>query len=277
MSETRVLVGKGALVTGGGSGLGFAGAARLISDGATVTIAGRNEDRLRAAAQRLAAECPSDAEVRWARCDVTDEASVNEAVEISSAGCGLHMVVASAGRGAATAPIAQLDVETFRSVLDTNLTGVFLTLKHAAPKLRAAGGGAFIAISSGAAILTVPYASAYATSKAAVDAFVRTAADELGAWDIRVNSIRPGFVPTEMSAALMNASHEATSYIAGLPLNRVGTPNDVASAIRYLCGPEAAWVTGTCFEVDGGRHLRTAPDRRELARSNYGDEWIAAD
>src|SRR3954466_11986139 len=124
------LSGSNALVTGGGSGIGLACARRLLQDGATVTIAGRSAERLDAAAAALKGDIADGAEVRIAVCDVTDEAAVAAAVAVADAGAGLRTVVASAGIGFA-APIAQTPLDAWRALIDINLTGVFVTLKHA--------------------------------------------------------------------------------------------------------------------------------------------------
>src|SRR5262249_27943681 len=157
------LEGYHALVTGGGSGLGLACARWLLRDGATVTIVGRNAQRLEWAEAELEPHAVPGAEGRHAVCDVTDDGWL--------------------------APIAAIPVEAWRHVMEVNLTGNFLTLKHTAPAMRAAGGGAYTVISSVAGVLPMAFASPYTAAKAGVDMFVRTAADELGPWGIRVNSV----------------------------------------------------------------------------------------
>lgn len=263
-----------ALVTGGGSGLGLACARRLLRDGATVTIVGRSEQRVRQAAAALSTDAPDGARVRWAACDVTDESAVARAVEIADEGAGLTIVVASAGVGW-LAPIATIPVEAWRNVMEVNLTGNFLTLKHAAPAMRRAGSGAYTAISSVGGAIAYRFLSPYATAKAGVDMFVRTAADELGQWNIRVNSVRPGLVPTGLSASLNQDDDIRREYVDNMPLGRVGTPEDVAAAVGFLSGPEATWITGVCLAVDGGHHLRRAPAHEPYVAREHGTEWLA--
>lgn len=267
------LRGSNALVTGGGSGIGLGCARRLLRDGATVTIVGRTEERLQRAAANLAADAPDGPQVRTAVCDVTDEESVAEAVRVADAGDGLRVVVASAGIPF-LGPVAQMPLDGWRSLIDINLTGVFVTLKHAVPVFRQHGGGAFTAISSVGAVVPTSYVSAYSAAKAGVDMLVRCAADELGPWGIRVNAVRPGVVATEMTVMAERDEDLVRSIERNIVLGRVGLPEDVAAAVSYLSGPEATWVTGTFLTVDGGNQLRGHNDFSSVARAFYGPDWV---
>ncbi|MGH7806340.1 MAG: SDR family oxidoreductase, partial [Candidatus Binatia bacterium] len=157
-------------------------------------------------------------------------------------------------------PILSLPVESWRQAVDVNLIGTFLTVKHAGAAMRDAGGGSIVAISSIAGLLTHRFLAPYCATKAAVEMLVRCAADELGPLRIRVNAVRPGLVPTDMSLPLTEDRVITDDYLAQMPLAKVGTPEDVAAAVRYLAGPESAWVTGQCFGVDGGHSLRRGPN-----------------
>jgi NAD(P)-dependent dehydrogenase (short-subunit alcohol dehydrogenase family) len=263
--------GMNALITGGGSGLGLACARALLTGGATVTIVGRTEQRLAAAVEGLRAEAPTGAGVRWAVCDVSDEAAVEKAVRVADEGDGLRLVVASAGVGW-LAPIATIPLDAWRRVMETNLTGNFLTLKHAAPLMRARGGGAYTAISSIAATIACGFLTPYNTAKAGVDQFVRSAADELGRWNIRVNAVQPGGVPTELSGSLLEIADVRDSYLDNMPIRRLGTPEDIASAVRFLT--EASWITGVCLPVDGGHHLRRGPVLDGFVAEHHGTDWL---
>lgn len=269
------LRGSNALVTGGGSGLGLACARWLLRDGATVTIVGRSRPRLEPAAAALAGDADDGARVRRAVCDVTDEDSVAEAVRVANEGDGLRIVVASAGVGW-LAPLATIPVEAWRNVMEVNLTGNFLTLKHATPAMRAAGGGAYTVISSVAGAIPVPFLTPYATAKAGVDMFVRSAADELGPWGIRVNSVQPGLVPTDLSAGQHDDDAIRGEYLDNMTLARLGTPDDVAAAVHFLSGPDATWITGVCLPVDGGHHLRRAPRFDGYVRAEHGTDWLSS-
>ena len=249
------LDGQAALITGGGSGIGLACASALLADGATVTLAGRSEERLRKGADSLACD-----RVHYVTCDVASEDDVARAVAHATEPLGgLHIAVAAAGTSAFGA-FVDTALDEWQQVVDTNLTGTFLVVKHAGARIRDSGGGAIVAISSIAGAVTHRLLGAYSVSKSAIDALVRNAADELGAAGVRVNSVRPGLVPTEMTELIMDNEGIVNDYLAQMPLNRLGTPEDVAASVRYLCGPESSWVTGQVISVDGGHHLRRGPD-----------------
>jgi NAD(P)-dependent dehydrogenase (short-subunit alcohol dehydrogenase family) len=252
---TGEFAGTAALVTGGGSGIGLGCARRLAAHGATVTICGRNEDRLQAAVATI------DGTARYVVADVTDEAAVANAVAVAAEPTGsLQVIVANAGATEAIGPLALVALDAFERDLRLNVTGTFLTIKHGAPALAAAGGGSIVAVSSIAGVLTHRLMGAYAASKAGMEMLVRNAADELGGYGIRVNAVRPGLVPTGASDPL--ASNDATraDYLAQMPLGRLGTVDDIAAAVAFLAGPDSTWVTGQCIGVDGGHSLRRGPD-----------------
>lgn len=266
-----VLAGQAALITGGGSGIGLGAARHLLRDGASVTIAGRSQDRLDDAAAELRAEAPAGAEVRTVACDVANEDEVAAAVEVAtSVTGGLQHCVASAGTGT-VAPIVAMPVSEWDRVLDINLKGAFFTLKHSAAAMVRSGGGAFVGLSSIAGPLTHPFMAAYCVSKAGLEALVRNAADELGRANVRVNAVRPSIVPTELAAPLEQDPAVLADYLANMPISRTGTVDDVAALIRFLCGPESSWITGQCIAVDGGHTLRRGPDVEHWARAIYGD------
>jgi NAD(P)-dependent dehydrogenase (short-subunit alcohol dehydrogenase family) len=116
--------------------------------------------------------------------------------------------------------------------------------------------------------------AAYCVSKAGLDMLVKVAADELGRCGVRVNSVRPGLVQTQLGDHLIGDPAVLDDYLAQMPISRVGTVDDVAEAVRYLAGPESSWVTGQCLGVDGGHTLRRGPDVEHWARALYGDEAI---
>ncbi len=264
---TDKLAGQQALVTGGGSGIGLAIAQKLAADGAVVTICGRDEGKLDRAIETL----PSSA--RRIACDVTNEDSVRAAVAHAAEGGGLHIAVANAGTGSA-GPITTTELSAWNAVMETNLTGVFLTFKHAGGAIAKAGGGAMLAISSIAGALTHRYMTPYCVSKAAVEMLVKNTADELGMVGVRVNAVRPGLVPTELSTFLTTNPQLQADYIEQMPLGRNGTPEEIAEAVRYLVGPESAWTTGQIISIDGGHTLRRGPDMHAMFEGAVGAEAL---
>ncbi len=274
MSEHK-LKGLRALVTGGSSGIGFACARRLILDGAMVTIVARDPDRLARAVERLESEMPDEQRVKSMACDVTNEDDVCSAVRFAAdEDAKLHIAVAAAGTGM-LAPVVSTDLETWQMVIGTNLTGTFLTLKHAARAMVNAGGGSFVAISSISAAVTHPYMTAYCVSKAGIEALVAGAADELGRAGVRVNAVRPGMTPTELTAGVVDDPEIRMDYLSQMPLNeRLVDVEDVANTVRFLVGPESAMITGEAINVSGGHQLRRGPDYENLTRQLWGDDAI---
>ncbi|GAA1844433.1 SDR family oxidoreductase [Pseudonocardia ailaonensis] len=269
---TPTLEGSAALVTGGGSSIGFESARRLARDGAAVTIVGRDESKLQRAAETLRQERPG-ARVEWTRCDVTIESDVERAVAYATDRHDvLNICVASAGGSSGMAPLLLTPADQLRDDLALNIVGTFLTLKHSATAMRAAGGGSFVAISSNSATIAYPYLSSYCASKAGLEALIRVAADELGTFNIRVNALRPGLVRREAHSPIFSDPRLVDNYLRVTPLGRTGIAADVGGAVRFLAGPESAWVTGQSFAVDGGHELRGAPDLEAVARRRLGDE-----
>jgi NAD(P)-dependent dehydrogenase (short-subunit alcohol dehydrogenase family) len=256
------------LITGGGSGIGLACARALASDGAVVTLMGRNRDKLDAAAETIPG-------ARVHAGDVSVEADVAAAVATAADGGPLTIAVANAGTGG-IAPLTATTDEEWQRVMDTSLNGVFYTFKHAALAAAKAGGGALCAVSSIAGIRTHRFMHAYCVAKAGVDMLVRTSADELGPAGVRVNSVLPGLVDTELAQGLFATEEVHQDYLACMPLARTGEVDDIAAAVRFLCGPESSWITGVNLSVDGGHHLRRGPNYDVFARMGFADALEAA-
>lgn len=264
------LDGYGALVTGGGSGIGLAAAKRLKADGAVVTICGRSQERLDAAVEELGTE------VTTVVADVTVEADVARAVAAAAdaAPLGLRIAVANAGGSSHMAPLVVTGLEDFKATVDVNIVGTFLTIKHAAPHLVRNGGGSIVAVSSIAAAVSHPYLGAYAVGKAGIDMLTKVAADELGRSNVRVNAVRPGLVDTELVAGIFATPDVLDSYLTQTPLGRAGDPDEIAELIRFLAGPESAWITGQAISIDGGHSLRRGPDYTPFAEPVYGADAL---
>jgi len=264
------LAGKSALVTGGGSGIGLGCARALVRDGCHVTLMGRSEARLVDAVAALRAEAPGGVRIEHSVGDVTSEDAVAAAIERAAAATErLDIAVASAGAGAG-GPLFATTVEMWRYTIDVNLTGTFLTIKHAGQRMAAGGGGAIVAISSIAGPLTHRFMAPYCASKAGLEMLVKVAADELGPLGIRCNAVRPGLVPTEMADPLVQDQVIVDDYIDQMPLARLGRVDDIGAAVRYLAGPESDWVTGQCLAVDGGHSLRRGPRVETMVERFFG-------
>jgi NAD(P)-dependent dehydrogenase (short-subunit alcohol dehydrogenase family) len=241
-----------ALVTGGGTGIGFACAAALQADGYHVVIAGRTEDTLKKGVERLGGTAS------YVVADVTDEASVEAAVA-EAAKNGLGAVVANAGGGGMLGPTHTQDLAEFTRVLHQNVLGTLLVAKHTLPHL-VRSKGSFIGMSSLAGHVTHRWFGAYPVAKAGIEELVRNIADEYGPAGVRANAVRPGFTATELMEGIPRDSDIYRSYLENTPLGGVAEPEDVGNLVAFLCSPKARFITGQSINVDGGHHLRRGPD-----------------
>ncbi len=242
-----------ALITGGGSGIGLACARALQAEGVAISLVGRNEDKLRQAIATLGANC------HYYCADVGDEEQIANAIEQANVQQPLTIAIANAGIGALSR-FEETKTSDWRDVMQTNLDGTYFTFRHAGLALRNNGGGSLCAISSIAGLRTHRFMSAYCVSNAGIDMLVRNTADELGSANIRVNSVCPGLVDTEIASGLFATDAVHEDYLACMPLGRTGVVDDIAAAVSFLCGPNASWITGVNLPVDGGHHLRRGPN-----------------
>jgi NAD(P)-dependent dehydrogenase (short-subunit alcohol dehydrogenase family) len=267
------LDGLSVLVTGGGTGIGRACATRAAADGAMVTISGRRLEVLESAVEEIRAGAGSDSRVQLVAGDVTDESSVREMIARALEPTGrLQAVIANAGGGGGIAPYNAQDTDEFMRVLNLNVLGTMLCVKHSVPHMVDAGGGSFVGMSSIAGHVTHPYFGAYCAGTAGIEAMMRNCADEFGASGVRFNAIRPGFIATEIMEGVPRDSDTFRSYIENTPMGDVGQPEDVAELARFLIGPESRWITGTAINVDGGHHLRRGPDFGPFIAPVLGEE-----
>jgi len=269
------LEGMAVLVTGGGSGIGAACAARLAADGAAVTISGRTEAKLESAAKSIEAGAGHGGSVQYIAGDVTNEDDVEHMMTRATEPTGaLDGCIANAGGGGGMRPYHLQDTEEFLRVLHLNVLSTMLCVKHSTRRMVEAGGGSFIGMSSIAGHLTHPYFGAYCVGKAGIEEMMKNAADEFGSRRIRFNSIRPGFIATELMQGIPRDGTVYDSYIQNTPMGDVGRPEDVAHLARFLIGPESRWITGVAINVDGGHALRRGPDFGQFVEPAIGKDAL---
>jgi NAD(P)-dependent dehydrogenase (short-subunit alcohol dehydrogenase family) len=259
------LSGRSALVTGGAQGLGAGMAEALAKAGAAVVIADIQEDLGRATADALK---QTGATAAFVRLDVTDDASWEQAVTATIAELGgLDVVVNNAGVEI-SGLVADLDPADVRRMLDVNVLGTALGIKHAFRAMRPGGpagnGGAVVNISSVAATIAFPGIAGYSATKSGVDRLTRVAAMEAGklGYGVRVNCVYPGLVPTQMGnqlatdvvrLGLFPSVEDAIGAVVGqTPAGRLGDVTDMADAVVFLASDAARFVTGAGLPVDGG-------------------------
>jgi NAD(P)-dependent dehydrogenase (short-subunit alcohol dehydrogenase family) len=248
--------GRRILVTGAAKGIGLATLGKLSAEGARVAAVDRDAPALAALPARL-----GQALGHAAAIDVADQAAVAGAVKASAAALGgLDGVVNAAGVDL-HADIEAMAAADWERVLAVNLTGPFLVIQAAYPYLKAAGGGTIVNVSSAAGLSPLKNRTAYCASKAGLQMASKALAIEAAAFGIRVNTVCPGAVETELfrssfASAFPSAPDEKAirdAVRARYSLNRIAEPEEIAAAIVWLSGPESSYVTGVALAVDGGR------------------------
>ncbi len=241
-----MLKGKTAIVTGGTRGIGLAIARKYLDNGANVAIAGSRQETVEKA---LAGLTEYGERVTGIWPDLCDPAAVAEAFEQVRARFGrLDILANNAGISSRTS-LYDYTLDEFRKIMDVNVTAVFVCSQAAARIMKAQGGGVIINTSSMVAEYGQPSGCGYPISKFAVNGLTRSLARELAKDHIRVNAVAPGVTRTDMVSAL--PPELAARIAAGIPLGRVGEPEDIANAYLFLASDQADYVTGVTLRVDG--------------------------
>jgi len=243
------LSGKTAVVTGGNSGIGFATAKKLKAAGANVVITGRSLERVEGAANELG--------VTGIVADVTDLTALDALVEKVKSQFGpLDILFVNAGIFA-PAPVGQNTEEMFDAQMGINFKGAVFTIEKFLPLLN--DGASIINLSSINAYTGMPNTSIYAASKAALNAYTRTAATELAPRKIRVNAVNPGPVSTPIFGKTGMPEEQLNEFAAAIqnriPLKRFGQPEDVANLVAFLASDDASFITGSEYNIDGGMNV----------------------
>jgi NAD(P)-dependent dehydrogenase (short-subunit alcohol dehydrogenase family) len=249
------LSGRAVVVTGGNGGIGYGMARALLAAGARVAIWGSNAAKTDAACSRLAAECGDATRVHGFSCDVGDEAQVMSTFDASVAALGgvVHACFANAGVSSKGTLLTDMTLDEFRRVQRINVEGVFLTFRAAARHMAEHGqGGSLVATASTAALEGAARNSHYGASKGAVTSFVRALAVELARHRIRVNSVLPGWITSDMTARSFGNEKFAAAVLPRIPARRWGDMDDFGGIAVFLASDASSYATGEQFVIDGG-------------------------
>ena len=240
------LEGKVAVVTGGNSGIGYASAKELKDQGATVMITGRNSEKVQAAAKELG--------ITGIVADVSSLSAIEHLVaQVKEEVASVDILFVNAGIFQ-PAPVGQITEEMFDHQMGINFKGAVFTTEKFLPLL--SDGGSIINLSSVNAYAGMPNTAVYAASKAALNAYTRTAATELAPRKIRINAINPGPISTPIFGKTGMSEEQLTGFATAMqnrvPLKRLGQPEDVAKLVAFLASDDATFITGSEYNIDGG-------------------------
>lgn len=247
----RDFEGQVALVTGGGSGIGRASAVLFASRGASVVVADLDEGGGAATVEQIDA---AGGTARFVRTDVADPAQVEAMVAFATEHFGrLDVALNNAGLPSTYAALAEQTLADWDRTIAVNLTSVFLSLQAEIPVMLETGGGAIVNTSSAAGLMGFAHLPAYVASKHGVIGLTKSVALEFARQGVRVNAVCPGTIRTQMLEGFTGGNEEALQGMGRMqPIGRLGTPDEVAEAIVWLCSGAASFVTGHAMAVDGG-------------------------
>jgi len=239
------------VITGALTGIGRAAARAFAREGHRIVVAGRHET----AGQEFAAELRAlGTEAEFLRADVRHEDEVRDLIDGTVARFGrLDAAVNNAGTEGQPGPVTQQTADTYAATFDTNVLGTLLSMKHELRVMQAQGGGSIVNISSTYGHEGAAGASVYAASKHAVEGMTKSAALEAARFGVRVNAVAPGPVETGMLTRFTGTPERKAALATGVPLGRVGEPDEIARAIVFLASDKASFVTGHVLTADGGK------------------------
>ena len=255
-NENGNFTGKVAFVTGAGSGIGRVTALAFAHEGANVVVADISEQGNQETVRLIEAQGGRAVAVR---CDVTRAADVKAALDKTVEAFGrLNFAFNNAGvEPRKSVPTADYEEEEWDRIVDTNLRGVFLCMKHEIPLILKQGGGAIVNTSSGAGVIGIKGSPAYTAAKHGVIGLTRAAALDYAAQNIRVNAVCPGYIDTPMMGRFTGGTPEGRAkVIAEEPVGRMGKPEEIAAAVVWLCSDTAAFVVGHALVIDGGQTVQ---------------------
>jgi NAD(P)-dependent dehydrogenase (short-subunit alcohol dehydrogenase family) len=239
------------LITGALTGIGRATALEFARAGARVVVAGRRD----AEGAQLAAELRQlGAEAEYIRADVRHETDVKSLVDQTVKRFGrLDVAVNNAGTEGKTGTITEQSPESYAAIFDTNVLGVLLSLKHELRVMSAQKGGSIVNLSSTFGRIGAPGMALYVASKHAVEGLTKSAALEGAPFGVRVNVVAPGPIETEMLNRVAGSDERKATFVSGVPLKRLGLPQEIAEAILFVASDQASFISGASIPVNGGK------------------------
>jgi NAD(P)-dependent dehydrogenase (short-subunit alcohol dehydrogenase family) len=239
------------LITGALTGIGRATALAFAREGSRVVVSGRRDDAGEALAKELRA---IGTEAAYVRADVRNDDDVRKLVDTTvSRFSRLDVAVNNAGTEGTPGPVTEQSKESYAATFDTNVLGTILSMKHELRVMQAQGSGSIVNLSSVVGQIGVPGASVYTASKHAVEGLTKSAALEAAPSGVRVNAVAPGPIETGMLDRFTGSADRKAGLISTIPLQRAGTPDEIADAIVFVASEKASFVTGQILGVNGGR------------------------